>query len=226
MGKLQDAPAREPFLIGLTGLYCAGKNHVGALLEKRGLPVLDVDKLGRRVLESAQEEIVRRFGTGILGPDKRPDRKLLGKRVFRRAEDLAALEGIVHPAANAGTEQWIAGQEGPCVINAALLHRSSVFSRLNLILIVRAPFPVRFFRAWKRDALPPGELLRRFFSQRNFPHKAPGGPQFFSTPADIQIIENSGLPGSNRNLENRINHILEGLDSLWKRKNYCSSQSR
>ncbi|MDR2072966.1 MAG: dephospho-CoA kinase [Spirochaetaceae bacterium] len=226
MGNLQGAPARGPFLIGLTGLYCAGKNYVGALLEKRGLPVLDVDKLGHRILESAQDEIVRRFGSGILGPDKRVDRELLGRRVFRRAEDLAALEAIVHPAANACTEQWIAGQGGPCVINAALIHRSSAFSRLKLLLVVRAPLPVRLFRAWKRDALPPGELLRRFSSQKNFPHTVPGGPQFFSAPSDIQIIENSGLPGSKRNLEKRINHILEGLDSLWKRKNYCSSQSR
>ncbi|MDR2210731.1 MAG: dephospho-CoA kinase [Spirochaetaceae bacterium] len=214
----REAAVPPPFLIGLTGLYCAGKNHVAARLERRGLPVLDVDTLGHRALELKQEEIVRRFGNRILGPDRRIDRARLGKQVFRSAADLAALEAIVHPAANALTETWIAGQSGPCVINAALIHRSTVFSRLDLLLVVRAPLPVRLFRAWKRDALPLGELLRRFHSQKNFPRKGSQNPQFFPSQSDIQIIENSGFPGSNRNLEKRINHILEGLDSYGKEK--------
>jgi dephospho-CoA kinase len=37
-------------LIGLTGTYCAGKNHVASLLEQRRLPVLDLDKLGHEVI--------------------------------------------------------------------------------------------------------------------------------------------------------------------------------
>jgi dephospho-CoA kinase len=38
-------------IIGLTGKYCAGKNYIAVLLEARGLPVLDVDKLGYQTLE-------------------------------------------------------------------------------------------------------------------------------------------------------------------------------
>jgi dephospho-CoA kinase len=49
-------------LIGLTGLYCAGKNYVSAILKKRGLPVLDIDKLGYQVLESEKESVFARFG--------------------------------------------------------------------------------------------------------------------------------------------------------------------
>jgi dephospho-CoA kinase len=44
-------------LIGLTGLYCAGKNFIGSMLQARGLPVLDVDKLGYQVLETEKERI-------------------------------------------------------------------------------------------------------------------------------------------------------------------------
>jgi dephospho-CoA kinase len=200
----------------LTGLYCAGKNYAAAILEERGLPVLDVDKLGYRALETEQEKVIRRFGREVLGADQKIDRRLLGKRVFGSAQELAALEAIVHPAANRLTEEWIARQTGPCVINAALLHKSSVFSRLRAILVVRAPFPVRLLRAVKRDALPLGELLRRFYSQKDFPFKdflfkKGGSPQFFSAPSDTYVIENSGFPGSRRKLENRIDVILEGL---------------
>jgi dephospho-CoA kinase len=200
-------------LIGLTGLYCSGKNYVASLLEKRGLPVLDVDRLGHEVLEMEQEALVRRFGSGILDPAGRIDRRLLGALVFGRPEALAALEGIVHPGANDLTNRWIDRQTGPCVINAAVLHKSSAFSRLNAVMLVRAPWPVRFLRARKRDALPPAALIRRFSSQKDFPFQSRRGAQLFSSAADIYIVENPGFPGSRRSLEKRIDAILEGLQN-------------
>jgi dephospho-CoA kinase len=40
------------------GAYCTGKNYVGRLMEARGLPVLDVNKLGHRAIEAEREAIV------------------------------------------------------------------------------------------------------------------------------------------------------------------------
>jgi dephospho-CoA kinase len=203
-------------IIGLTGLYCAGKNHAALLLEKRGLPALDVDKLGHEVIRAETEAIVRRFGTDVLGPGGAADRRLLGKRVFGRPEELAALEEIVHPAVNRLVNEWIARQSGPCVINAALLHKSSVYSQLDAIIVVKASFLTRFFRAGKRDKLPPWELLKRFLDQKHFPHykakiNADGNSQLISRTADIYIVRNSGFPDSTRRQEKRIDAILEGL---------------
>ena len=207
-------------LIGLTGLYCAGKNHIGLLLEKLGLPVLDADKLGHEVINRETKAIISRFGKGIMGSDGQIDRKLLGKHVFGRPEELTALEKIVHPGVDLLIEQWIntenVRQAGYCVINAALLHKSSVFGNLNAIIVVHAPFPVRFFRALRRDKLPLGnlgELIKRFLSQKDFPRYKNGKyqPQLFSTAADIYTIRNSGFSGSQRALEKRIDIILEGL---------------
>jgi len=206
-------------IIGLTGLYCAGKNHAGLLLEKRGLPVLDVDTLGHEVIRTETEAIVSRFGSGVLGPDgSSVDRRLLGKQVFGKPEAMAALEAIVHPAANRLTGEWIASQTRPCVINAALLHKSSFYEKLSAIIVVEAPLPVRFFRAVKRDKLPLKEFLGRFVSQRDFPRykshtgrSAANGAQLFPVSADIYIVLNFGFPGSRWNLEKRIDAILEGL---------------
>jgi dephospho-CoA kinase len=192
-------------LAGLTGLYCAGKNHVASLLEKRGIPVLDVDKLGHEALRAERETLAKRFGAELLNKQGDLDRRALGEKVFGKPGELAALEAIVHPAANALTEAWIARQEGLCIINAALLHRSSAFSRLGAIILVCAPLPVRFFRALRRDKIPPRALCRRFSSQKEF------GPQYFSGKADIYTVNNSGFPGSARALEFRLDTILEGL---------------
>ena len=174
-------------ILGLTGTYCAGKNHVALLLEKRGFPVLDVDKLGHRVIETEKERIVARFGDDVLAPGGNIDRKLLGKKVFGRPGELAALEEIVHPGANRETLAWInSRREKVCVINAALLHRSSVFDFLDAVIIVEALFFVRLFRAKKRDKLPWTVLLKRFKSQAKF------NAQYFTEKTDIYRVSNSG----------------------------------
>jgi dephospho-CoA kinase len=37
-------------IIGLTGTYCAGKNYIAGFFLKKGIPVLDVDKLCHSVI--------------------------------------------------------------------------------------------------------------------------------------------------------------------------------
>jgi dephospho-CoA kinase len=191
-------------LIGLTGKYCSGKNHVAALLERRGLPVLDVDKLGHIAIENKKAAILERFGEGIQNQDGSINRRLLGEWVFGKGDELAALEAIVHPEANRLTLEWIAAQNGqPCVINAALLHRSSVFDRLDCLILVSAPLLVRLIRAKQRDKHPWAVLLRRFSSQKQF------AAQYLAGNADIYKVEN---PGTNRiRLEHRIDTILSKL---------------
>jgi dephospho-CoA kinase len=201
-------------LIGLTGTYCAGKNYIAALLEQRGLPTLDVDKLGYRAIEAEKEAIFARFGRELAGPGGTIDRRRLGKKVFGNPEALAALEAIVHPVANRLSDEWIAGQTGKhCVINAALLHRSSAFERLDRIILVDAPVLTRLLRARKRDGLSWPVLLKRFASQKHF------AAQYLSGKADIYKIENRGfLPADSRRstakLEQRLDKILAEMEII------------
>jgi dephospho-CoA kinase len=204
MDMVQKEKRRK--LIGLTGMYCAGKNYIAGMLEERGLSVLDVDKLGHEAIETEKNAIVQRFGSSILREDGGVDRRLLGALVFGKPKELAALEGIIHPAANRMTEEWIARQEGNCVINAALLHRSAAFKKLDYILLVKAPLVIRLFRARKRDGLPWRVLLARFKSQKEF------NSQYLREKTDINIIVNIGCIFAGgvyrKNLEKRIDSIL------------------
>jgi len=199
-------------IIGLTGAYCAGKNHVAALFEMRDLPVLDVDKLGYQVLELEKEKIYALFGSDLQKTDGSLDRRLLGRRVFGKPEKLAALEAIVHPLVNKMVDEWAETQKGNCVINAALLHKSTIFNRLNRIILVKAPLITRIFRAKRRDKLSWGEIMRRINNQKGF------NTQYLSINsssicAEIYSIENPGLSGSrNLKLERRIDKYLEGID--------------
>jgi len=199
-------------IIGLTGSYCAGKNHVAALLEARGLPVLDVDKLGYQALELEKKAIFAKFGIDLQKIDsswhsQAPlNRRLLGQVVFKNPEKLATLEAIVHPAANRLTDEWAAAQKGHYVINAALLHRSSIFNKLDCIIVVKAPFLTRFLRAKKRDKLSNREIFRRFASQKDF------YAQYLSINAEIYKVGNSGLLCSAGKLERQIDKFIEGIN--------------
>ena len=197
-------------LIGLTGAYCAGKNYIGTMLEARGLPVLDVDKLGYQVLEAEKKTIFEQFGSDLQKSGGSLDRRLLGQRVFGNAEKLTALEKIVHPAVNRLTDEWVLSQNATCVINAALLHRSSVFDKLDRIILVTAPFFVRLLRAKKRDRLSWAEIFKRFASQKGF------NINYLSKNAEIYRVGNPGNSSAvsgaqNKSLEKRINSILEGI---------------
>jgi len=194
--------------IGLTGPYCAGKNHIALLLEQRGLAVLDVDKLGHQVITAEKERLAARFGGDILDADGLVNRKRLGARVFGKPGELAALEDIIHPGVNREILEWVnARKEKACVINAALLHRTSLFDSLDAIIVVEAGFFVRLLRAKKRDRLPWAVLLKRFHSQRTFTS------QYSSGNADIYKVKNSGFFGFRsrvlrKKLESHINDLL------------------
>ncbi|MDR1398722.1 MAG: dephospho-CoA kinase [Treponema sp.] len=197
--------------MGLTGTYCAGKNYIANLLEARDIPTLDVDKLGHEAIEWRKDAIVARFGDATIGADGRVDRKLLGARVFGKPKELAALEAIVHPEVNRLTDEWIAQQAALktaawcCVINAALLHKSSAFRRLDALILVKAPFLTRLFRAHKRDQLPWATLVQRLRSQATFTS------QYLASNADIYEVNNGAYFTSRyvrASLERRLNIIF------------------
>ena len=200
-------------IIGLTGTYCSGKNHIASMLEKRGFPVLDVDKLGHQVIETEKNAILSQFGNEVLDSDGKINRKLLGQKVFGKVQELKVLEDIVHPAVNRESITWIKTQKHKtCFINAALLHKSVAFPNLDAIIIVHASFLTRLYRARKRDKLSFGDLLKRLRSQKGF------AIQYFSTKADIYRVENPERfifgflkTRAKIKLENRLNEILSSI---------------
>lgn len=95
--------------VGLTGGLGSGKSTVAALLRERGAHVIEADEVGRRMMEPGQpvfEEIVRRFGPGVVRADGRLDRPRLAKMAFGEGR-LDELNAIVHPAVIAAQQRWM-----------------------------------------------------------------------------------------------------------------------
>ncbi|MDR1466649.1 MAG: dephospho-CoA kinase [Treponema sp.] len=194
-------------LVGLTGLYCAGKNHVAEIFREKGFTTLDVDKLGHKVIETEQAAIVKRFGGGVM-ESGRINRRLLGEKVFGRPTELAALEAIIHPHVNALIKDWVEENKN-CIINAALLHRTNIFPRLDAVVVVKAPLLIRLIRAKRRDRLSWFSIVNRFKSQ-NFSFPIKSLHKNAENKRATYIINNIG-----KEPEKQIDKIVKKLNRLY-----------
>jgi dephospho-CoA kinase len=91
-------------VIGLTGGIGSGKSTVSALLAAKGAVVVDADAIVRDVQQPGTavfDEMVERFGPGIVAGDGTLDRAAVADLVFGDPEALADLNAIVHPAVGA-----------------------------------------------------------------------------------------------------------------------------
>ena len=89
-------------VLGITGGVGSGKSLVLEYLKKEyGAYICQMDETAKELQKSGTEcfrEIVRHFGTEIVGSDGELDRAKLGGIVFAEEEELKKLNEIVHPA--------------------------------------------------------------------------------------------------------------------------------
>ncbi len=95
-------------VVGLTGGIGAGKSTVAKRFAALGAVIIDVDALGREVLEphkQTAQEVVAAFGAKILDDNGHINRAKLAAEVFAQPDNLKTLEAISHPAINAELEK-------------------------------------------------------------------------------------------------------------------------
>lgn len=146
-------------VIGVIGGIGSGKSRVAALLAGRGAQVIDADAVGHALLNQrpVREQVVARFGTGILTPPADPegppsiDRRALGAIVFPNSQELKALESILHPRMRRTFERAIAravrrGKATAVVLDAAILLEARWDSLCDRIFFVDTPRDQRLAR--------------------------------------------------------------------------------
>ena len=97
-------------VIGLVGGIGSGKSVASAILAELGAEIINADLVGHEVYEPSKpgfDAIASEFGSGVVGPDGRIDRKQLGSLVFADDAKLARLNAIVHPLIRAEIERRI-----------------------------------------------------------------------------------------------------------------------
>ena len=127
--------------IGLTGGIGSGKSTVASLLVKRGAVLLDADAIVRQLQEPGMPvfaAMVERWGGGIVDSDGALDRQAVADRVFGDAEELKALNTIVHPAVGdemTRRREELSGTDATVLLDIPLLVESGYLDLAGIIVV-------------------------------------------------------------------------------------------
>ena len=143
------------FKIGLTGGIASGKTIVANLFSDLGIEIIDADEIAHSITSkqgSAYNKIVKHFGEGILGDDKKLDRKKLRTMIFNNSELKRDLEQIIHPEVYAIINQKInASQEPYQIIVIPLLIETSYQNFVDRVLVIDCSMETQLARLINRD---------------------------------------------------------------------------
>lgn len=156
-------------VIGLTGGIGSGKSTVARVMETLGVPVFDADREALALYdedESLLNEVKERFGASVIQPDGRLNRQALASIVFKDAESLKQLNGLVHPRVAKKFEAWRNRQVTRAVIReAAILFESGSAADCDAVIVVAAPEDLRIARVQKRNGWSEEEVRARMNRQ-------------------------------------------------------------
>ncbi len=140
-------------VIGLIGGIGAGKSTVAAELAALGCVVIDGDEIGHELLteDSVKDSIRQRWGDDVFDADDEVSRPALGAMVFADADELAALNTILHPRIRQELKRRIGEARAQrnleaIVLDAAVLIEADWQDLCSTVVFVDAPRSARLAR--------------------------------------------------------------------------------
>ncbi len=194
-------------LIGLTGGIGSGKSSVSAALARRGALVVDADAIVHELQRPGTvvfDEMVERFGPGIVAADGTLDRPAVAAIVFADPEALSDLGGIVHPRVHEEIERRVAeaaGTDQVVVLDIPLLDRNG-WPGLEGTIVVDLDPEVAVERLVAHRGMPEADARARIANQADRQHRL--------ALADF-VIDNSGTL---EDLEGEVDRAWTWIESL------------
>lgn len=193
-------------VIGLTGNIACGKSVVARMFEELGARIIDADLIARLVVEPgkpAWEEIVERFGRGVLNPDMTINRGRLGDIVFRDKEKREELNRITHPRIIERIKELIEEYEkngvGVVIVEAALIvEKGGMKPLIEDLIVVTSDEETQIRRLMERSGLSREEALSRIRSQM---------PSSEKVKYATYVIDNSGT----------LEETKKQVEEVWRR---------
>lgn len=192
--------------IGLTGGSGSGKGYVTGLLEKRGYPCLDTDKLVHLLYKTDSRlisELTVLFGNDILDINGSVDRTELRKIVFADKKALHLLNKTVHKRVMDYCLLWLDEKESDgclgAVIDAPQLFEAGMEQFFDFIVSVVCPVEIRVKRIMERDGLSVSDAELRISNQMS--------DEEYASKSHFVILNDGSL-----GMEERLSDILEKIN--------------
>lgn len=130
-------------LVGITGIIGSGKTTVSNMLSQEGIPVIDLDRLGKEITD--YDEVIRDieevFGTEYIA-NKKVDIVKLRTIAFVDVKTRKKLEAIIHPRVRAELWKKIEHYRDVgarvVVVDAPLLYETGMYKSMDKVVVVSA----------------------------------------------------------------------------------------
>ena len=155
---LENSPSRRPIAVAVTGGIGAGKSEALRAFERHGAATASSDAIVHRLLRDDDEvraALRERWGERVVGRDG-ADRGAIAEIVFSNREELAWLEGLLHPRVVREYAAWrdglAAAADPPDVlaVEIPLLYETGGERRFDAVVVVTAPPDLRAARSGAR----------------------------------------------------------------------------
>lgn len=156
-------------VIGLTGGIGSGKSTVAEMFESLGVPIIDMDRIARQIVEPGQPaltQIKQAFGEKIVAASGQLNRQQLSKIIFDSVEKRHQLEAILHPLIRQETARQLAELKSPyCIVVIPLLLESEQRSLVDRVLVVDVPESLQISRTMQRDGISAAQVRKILAAQ-------------------------------------------------------------
>ena len=140
------------FTVGITGGIATGKSTATDFFTKKGIDIIDADKISRDLQKKGQisyEAIVKKYGSEVLTNTDELDRKKLREIAFKNEEDKKWLEELMHPLIREKILEAFGNINSKWAIYSAPLWSSK--NKFDRVLVVDAPENLQIERIANRD---------------------------------------------------------------------------
>jgi len=199
-------------MVAVTGGIASGKSTITKRFAEHGAIVLDADVVARLVVEPgtpALAQIREAFGDGVLNEDGSLNRAELANIVFGHPEQLATLNGIVHPAVHEYNAAFIrqARDEHPngvFVYDVPLLAESDRQGTWDLVIVAEAPDDIRVHRMVEIRGMTEADAHARIASQASNEERRQIADIVIDTSTTIEHTEFQVDEAWNRIIEEQV----------------------
>ena len=198
--------------IGLTGGIASGKSLVSKMFVDLGANCIDADDIAHELVrpgEKVYDEVVQKFGSEILNPDKTVNRAKLAELAFdKRKPRIYELNRLMHPEVINRYESWMEDirrrdADAVAILEAALVLEAGLRKRFDRIIVVTCKPQQRSERWAQRFNLDAetakAEVTRRMMAQ---------APDEAKIQAADYVIDNSGTVEETRK---QVEKVYEAL---------------
>ena len=175
--------------VGLTGGIGVGKTTVSKILSHLGVPTFNSDLCSKDILKKnirVKKDIKKIFGNCVIDHSGEINKKELSCIVFSDKKKLQFLNNLIHPIVMQRYNKWLSTQKTNYIIKeSALLFEAGVSSKLNKIILIKAPVSLRIKRVSERDKRTKKEIQNIIVNQIE--------PSHLYHKVDFVINNNGGL---------------------------------